>query len=160
MNISLLRALVTGCYSGYAKKMPGTAGTLAAAAFLWFLALVFRTDSTILALVLFLASVLFGTPALEYLLRRSVLSSDEDPQEVVIDEFAGYYLCMLFFPPDALHCTLGIIAFRLFDITKPGPIKALERLPGALGVMADDLLAGLFAALSLLAVLYAVSTFS
>ncbi len=83
-------------------------------------------------------------------------SSDEDPKEVVIDEAAGQWLAAL--PCPFLAATPGTAAlawlaafalFRFFDIAKPWPVSAAERLPGAVGVMADDLVAGALAAASL-----------
>ncbi len=76
-----------------------------------------------------------------------------DPNEVVIDEVAGQALALaglhLAFPGPSPW--IGVVAafalFRLLDIAKPGPIGALERLPGGVGIMADDLLAGLVVAL-------------
>ena len=85
-------------------------------------------------------------------------SPSKDPSEVVIDEIAGQLLAAA---PLALlpWPTLGWIGwalafalFRLFDIFKPGPVAWADRQPGALGVMADDLIAGLLAALCLLAI--------
>lgn len=74
----------------------------------------------------------------------------EDPQMVVSDEVMGTLVSVACtaqttggaFWPRAL---LGLALFRLFDIWKPGPVHALERLPGGLGIAADDLLAGIFA---------------
>jgi phosphatidylglycerophosphatase A len=76
-----------------------------------------------------------------------------DPNEVVIDEIAGQAIALaglhIAFPgPAPWPGVLAAFAlFRLLDVTKPGPIGALERLPGGLGIMADDLLAGLVVAL-------------
>jgi phosphatidylglycerophosphatase A len=65
----------------------------------------------------------------------------------VIDEFAGQWIALLpLAAPSPLGLLLAFALFRLFDIAKPGPIDAAQRLPGATGVMADDILAGLAAA--------------
>ena len=70
-----------------------------------------------------------------------------DPQTVVVDEAAGQCIALL---PAALNpwaFAAGFVLFRLFDIVKPWPIRLAERrIPGALGVMVDDVLAGLYAA--------------
>jgi len=69
----------------------------------------------------------------------------EDPSQVVIDEVAGYLLTMLFFPLTWKGFLVGFLLFRAFDIFKPFPIRWLERkLPGAIGIVVDDLAAGLF----------------
>lgn len=81
----------------------------------------------------------------------------EDPSECVIDELAGQWLAcagVLFAPASAAELALAFLLFRLFDILKPWPISAAEKLPGGLGVMADDMLAGLAAAIIAAAVQY------
>ena len=73
-------------------------------------------------------------------------AGSKDPGRVVIDEIAGYLLTMIGSPPDVLPIVAGFLLFRLFDILKPPPIKYLERaLFSGLGVMADDLMAGVYA---------------
>jgi phosphatidylglycerophosphatase A len=69
----------------------------------------------------------------------------EDPSYVVIDEIAGQLLTFLFVPYGTLNLVLGTIAFRVFDIWKPYPIRKLESFNNGVGVMADDLLAGVYA---------------
>ena len=73
----------------------------------------------------------------------------EDPSFVVIDEAAGQLLTFLFLPVNAFNLILGFAAFRLFDIWKPFPIRKLESLRKGVGIMADDLLAGVYANLVL-----------
>jgi phosphatidylglycerophosphatase A len=73
----------------------------------------------------------------------------EDPSFVVIDEVAGQLLVFLFLPVNAFNLILGFAAFRLFDIWKPFPIRKLEPLGKGVGIMADDLLAGVYANLVL-----------
>jgi phosphatidylglycerophosphatase A len=74
----------------------------------------------------------------------------EDPGEVVVDEVAGSWVALA--GATALNgyiIAAAFLLFRLFDIWKPFPIRRLERLPGGIGIMADDLLAGVYAALVL-----------
>ncbi len=68
----------------------------------------------------------------------------EDPSFIVIDEVAGQLLTFLLLPVNASNLILGTLIFRLFDIWKPFPIRKLESLKGGVGIMADDLLAGVF----------------
>jgi phosphatidylglycerophosphatase A len=75
-------------------------------------------------------------------------SGIEDPSFVVIDEVAGQLLTFLFLPVNAWNLFLGLAAFRIFDMWKPFPIRKLESLPGGFGIMADDLLAGVYGALA------------
>lgn len=75
----------------------------------------------------------------------------KDPGAIVIDEVAGQWLTLVPFAPDIPTYVLGFVLFRLFDIVKPWPIRLLERrVPGGLGVMLDDLLAGALALVVLL----------
>lgn len=82
----------------------------------------------------------------------------KDPSEVILDEFAAMPLVFLFNPyalsgkSSLLIVLLGFLLFRLFDITKPFGVRALERLPGGLGVVMDDVLAAVYANLALQAV--------
>jgi len=73
----------------------------------------------------------------------------KDPAAIVIDEVAGMALAVLAFPLTLPTLAVGFLLFRLFDITKPFPARASQRAPGGLGVMADDLIAGLYAAIVL-----------
>ena len=80
-------------------------------------------------------------------LASAAISDDtgiKDPSYVVIDEVAGQLVTFLFLPVSALNLVLGTIAFRFFDIWKPFPIRRLESLENGIGVMADDLLAGIY----------------
>ncbi len=76
-------------------------------------------------------------------------SGIEDPSFVVIDEVAGQLLTFLFLPVNILNLILGFAAFRCFDIWKPFPIRKLEPLGKGVGIMADDLMAGIYANLFL-----------
>lgn len=69
-----------------------------------------------------------------------------DPQEVVIDELVGYLIATVFFEPTVKNLLLGFIAFRVFDIWKPWPVNVLqERLKGGIGIVMDDVAAGVYA---------------
>jgi phosphatidylglycerophosphatase A len=71
-------------------------------------------------------------------------ADDKDPKWVVADEVAGQSLALLISPPSLLSYAAAFVFFRFFDILKPFPINRLEKLEGAAGVFADDLMAGLF----------------
>ena len=68
-----------------------------------------------------------------------------DPSEVVIDEVAGMWWAALLLPASPYDLVAVFFLFRLFDVVKPAPISRLERLPGGLGIVADDVAAGLLA---------------
>ena len=69
----------------------------------------------------------------------------KDSSKVVIDEVAGMAIALLFVPQTIVYLLAGLVAFRFFDIVKPLGIKKLELLPKGWGVMADDVLAGIYA---------------
>jgi phosphatidylglycerophosphatase A len=69
-----------------------------------------------------------------------------DPREIVIDELCGYLIAMIGHPVSFASILTGFLLFRLFDIWKPWPIRLIDRkLPGGAGIMADDILAGIYA---------------
>ena len=68
---------------------------------------------------------------------------EHDPSVIVIDEWVGQWLAFTMLPVTFQTGLIGFIAFRFFDILKPGPVKRMERLPNGLGVMADDVMAGI-----------------
>ena len=80
--------------------------------------------------------------------RAETLLGRKDPGAVVVDEVAGQLIAFLFVPwrAGAWAVVAGFVAFRLFDIWKPYPVRRLEGLGGGLGIVADDMLAGFYAA--------------
>ncbi len=128
---------------GYAPVAPGTAGSLLTAVVLglW--------PFSRAALVLFFVAVtLAGLWAAG---RAERALGGKDPGAIVIDEVAGMTLAVLGVPITPLTLAVGFLLFRLFDIVKPPPARAVQRWPGGPGVMADDLVAGLYALAVLLA---------
>ena len=131
--------------AGFGKPGPGTWGSVAA--FLLWAAYVFpfhpSPTARLIALLVGIAlTLLIGVPAATVVARES---GRKDPQIVVIDEVAGVWIALLFCPPDWLHGILCLILFRLFDITKPFPVRQLEQLPEGWGIVFDDVAAGLYA---------------
>ena len=81
-------------------------------------------------------------------------NSDLDPSEVVVDEFAGQLIVSAAAGLNPWLHILGFFLFRFFDIVKPQPIRFLESLPGGVGIMADDVAAGIAAAVIILGIVY------
>ncbi len=131
--------------AGLGKPGPGTWGSVAAFLLWAAAAIVFRVPAqTLLILLLagiFLSTAL-GVPAATIAARES---GRHDPGFVVIDEVAGQWITLLWSPADWRHGLIALILFRLFDITKPFPVRRLERLPEGWGIVFDDLGAGLYA---------------
>jgi phosphatidylglycerophosphatase A len=112
----------------------------------WFLPNYWLDGLTLFAA--FLAAAI-GIPAATVVAQES---GREDPGHVVIDEVAGQWLTLAACRPDWPHAVVALALFRLFDITKPWPIRKLEALPGGWGIMLDDLAAGLFGLVALLVI--------
>ncbi|MGA3135096.1 MAG: phosphatidylglycerophosphatase A [Terracidiphilus sp.] len=131
--------------AGFGKPGPGTWGSVAAvllwAAYAWLAHPAPLTHTLTLVLAIALA-LLFGIPASTIVARESGL---HDPQFVVIDEVIGQWITLLFSPFDWRHALIALVLFRLFDITKPFPVRQLEKLPAGWGIVLDDVGAGLYA---------------
>lgn len=72
-------------------------------------------------------------------------STEKDPQEIVLDEVVGMFIALSGFAFTVPHVIVGFCLFRFFDILKPWPISAIEKMPGASGILMDDVIAGAFA---------------
>ena len=134
--------LATGLGSGYSPFAPGTAGTLVGLVLFWPLAPL----GPAIQVVALLALCALAVPAATREARRCGL---HDPGLVVVDEVAGIWVTLLFLPFTAVTAALGFLLFRIMDIWKPWPARQLEHLPEGWGIMADDLMAGVYANLLL-----------
>ncbi len=130
--------IATGFFVGRLGLAPGTLGTLVGIPIVY---LVSFNIWTILATigVLFIIGLITSNEIIR-------ISRDSDPEEVVIDEIVGYVTCFLLVDPTLKTYILAFILFRIIDIFKPFPVNLFEKLPGAYGVMMDDLIAGLMTA--------------
>lgn len=156
----VLALAIATCGVGYLPLAPGTWGSLLAVPlFLGWRALILRVSAIFQAeaqrQALYTASmlVLIATVTLAGVwaaTRTERLSGRKDPRKVVIDEVAGQLIAFLFIPlamPLNWWIILtGFLLFRLFDIVKPYPAGRLEALESGLGIMADDVVAGAYAA--------------
>jgi len=135
-RVALLVSSVGGV--GRAPIAPGTAGSAAALALF---ALIRLADSPVLEIAAILFLLLVGTwsaGVAERVLGRS------DPGQVVIDEVVGLLLTLALIPVGVRGALVGFALFRVFDIIKPFPCARLEKLDGGVGIMADDVMAGLY----------------
>jgi len=137
--------LATGLGVGLVCPAPGTIGGLWGLPLAWAVGLLSTTNAQILAIVLIgLASVAVCSAA------ARALGGTKDPQAIVLDEIAALPIVFLGVEPAGPAVWLaGWLLFRLFDITKPPPIRIFERLPGGWGIMADDWVAAVAACVSL-----------
>ena len=128
---------------GFFKPAPGSWGSAAAVVLAAILAMLSPWLLEIGTLLVCLLGVLAAG-------RYQTVTSRHDAPEVVIDEVAGQWIALLAVPLDWRWYLLAFLLFRLFDIVKPGPVRMAENLPGGIGVMADDIVAGVLAAACLL----------
>lgn len=130
----------TGFGVGFLPLAPGTWGTLLGA-LVWWAAF---ADASPLAQVTAAATLAAGAGwLLHFLCARRRLHDDP---ALVLDEVAGVWVALLFVPPEPLLLVAACVLFRLFDIWKPWPVSWADRqVGGGLGVLLDDLLAGLLA---------------
>ncbi len=130
--------LATSGFSGYIRVAPGTFGTLTGIPLVYLISISAMPVALALLLLVIAVSVIVSGRAREYL-------EGEDPREIVCDEVSGFCVALFGLQFNWMNLILGFILFRFFDILKPFPIKAVERrLAGGAGIVADDLMAGVY----------------
>jgi len=153
MRISQLIATI--CYVGHLRPAPGTWGSLVALPAAWGL---HALGGPWLLLIATFAAFFIGIWATAHETRGK---ADHDPSEIVIDEVVGQWIALLPLSFGAAYVGAPVTAlwpgwiaafvlFRLFDITKPGPVGWADRRGDPAGVMLDDVIAGVFAAIGVL----------
>ena len=146
MKNRIITILASFFYLGYSPFAPGTMGTLGAV-LLYYLLISFLTDIqyVIVTIILAVFGIIISFKAVN-------IYKNDDPKEIVIDEVVGYLVAMAFILPTATNIILGFFLFRFFDIVKPFPARRLEKLKGGYGVVLDDVAAGIWTNLVLIAV--------
>ena len=138
---------------GRSKYAPGTMGSLIGVLVGSFLILNLDIKFYLIFLIIFIIISYYLCEA------HLKLYNKKDPKEVVIDEISGQFIAILgcVYSENLTHIVLSLllsfILFRFFDITKIGPIKKFEKFPNGIGIMADDIVAGLFAFVTQAAIL-------
>jgi phosphatidylglycerophosphatase A len=145
-------ALATGFGSGYSPFAPGTAGSLVGLVLFWPLQ---RLDLG-LQVVVVIAVFVLGVAVAGDVARRV---GREDPGIVVVDEVVGMWISLLALPWGPGVAFAGFFLFRIMDVVKPFPARRLEDLPAGWGIMADDVMAGIYANVALRLGLLLVSRF-
>jgi len=139
---NLLRNFILKCSSsfffiGYLPFIPGTFGSLAGVGIFY----LYGPDKAGYFIALFFLLLLgFLTSG-----RAERLLARKDPPCIVIDEVCGMMIALSFIPPDTRLVVLGFIFFRIFDMLKIYPASRMQHFKGSLGVMADDIVAGIYA---------------
>ena len=150
----LIRAVVTGLGIGFLPLAPGTWASGATVLLVAFIHWVVPTRE---ALVLGGILVLLTPLAVVFSTRYSQAENHPDPSQVVIDEIIGQMVCFLWIPISIFSLAVGFLMFRFFDIVKPFPVRTCERLPGGMGIVCDDVAAGLYAGVLLSILLWLLS---
>jgi phosphatidylglycerophosphatase A len=141
---ALVIVLATAGGAGYVPVASGTVGSLVALPLVPWLARV-RDDSLVLALALVVGIVTLAVWAAS---RAEVIFGGKDHSRIVIDEVAGMAMAALFAPATWRAAAIAFVTFRLLDIVKPFPAGAIDRgVPGGIGVVGDDVVAGAYAGL-------------
>lgn len=130
--------IATFGYVGYFPIAPGTAGSFAALALYGVLRWSGSHGLELVAIVVVLAVGIWAASATERALER------KDPGVVVIDEVVGMLITIAFMPLSWWGILAGFLIFRVLDVIKPFPAGRLEHLPAGLGIMADDVMAGVY----------------
>ncbi len=141
MRGRLYKMIASVFYIGYLPVAPGTLGSLAAIVLYYF---IYR--NTVIMTVITLMVIILGFITSG---RVEKLFGEKDPGEIVIDELSGMLISMYRIPPAMGYVVTGFLLFRFFDIVKPRPIRDLERFKGSIGIMSDDLVAGVYTNLAL-----------
>ena len=132
----LIKLISSLFYLGYSPVIPGTIGSLGGVA-LWLLV----RNNQIAYIVLILAVIILGFLTCG---RAERIFHQKDSARIVIDEAAGMLIALFLVPQKLFWLVVGFFLYRALDILKPFPIRRLEALSGAPGVMLDDLAAGLY----------------
>ncbi len=141
----IILMIAQGAFAGRAPIAPGTVGTLVGV-----LLFLFVKDLPAAGyLAVCVAVILVGVWSAG---RAEKLLGKKDHSSIVIDEIAGYLLSLFMLPPDWRYMAAGFFLFRFFDILKPYPLNTLQRVGGGLGVMLDDIGAGIYTNIALQAV--------
>ena len=138
MKKGIARLIATFFYVGYFPYAPGTLGTLAAIP-LYYIVSGLPYYLYILFVVLFIVISVWASGIAEG------IYGEKDPGYIVADEVSGYLVTMTLVPLTLTNVVIGFFLFRLFDIVKPPPSRQSERLKGGLGVVMDDVVAGVYA---------------
>lgn len=154
---SLAVAIATGLGLGFIPVGPGTFGSLLGVAICYGLIARFKFTPEILQQAILVVSVVLSIVGIWASARAERIFDRKDASQIVIDEVCGQLISYAFLAAALgriggdwrLALVIGFVLFRLFDIAKPYPIRRLESIGPGLGVMADDILAGVYAAVAL-----------
>ncbi|MCX5705664.1 MAG: phosphatidylglycerophosphatase A [Candidatus Omnitrophica bacterium] len=137
----LVKLISSFFFVGYLPLVPGTFGSLAGLAIFFFV----KGSAFDLVFVTFIVTVLGFLASQE----AEKVFNKKDDRRIVIDEVSGMLISLLFLPPDPAIIFFAFLIFRALDTLKPYPANGLQRLKGGLGVMSDDIVAGIYTNITL-----------
>ena len=148
MKLKLAEIIGTVLYVGKSPLAPGTVGSLVALV-MWFILKPSIIDPLFLLLtgVIFFVGIAVSTLLIE-------AWNKKDPKEIVIDEWVGMWISLYLVPHEIIWGLVSFFFFRLFDIFKPGPVQIMDDMDDSIGVMMDDVVAGILACLVTQSLLY------
>ena len=138
------KLFLTFFYTGFFPKAPGTAGSIAGVLVALVILKLFNLPTTILLLL----SILITIIAIKEINKYEKISNTHDSKEIVIDEVVGVWIAISLTNATIIEIILALIFFRIFDIWKPSYIGKIDKkAKGGIGVMGDDILAGVIASI-------------
>lgn len=146
---STIRFVATWFGCGLAPRAPGTMGTIGAVPLVWLL----NQAGSMIYLAVTLTFAVGGVLIAQFYEQN--ISTEHDAPEFVLDEVAGFLITMALVPLTWFNLLVGFALFRVLDVIKPFPISWIDKnVPGGMGAMADDLVAGILASAALQAMLH------
>ena len=144
MKNELAKIISTIFYIGYSKYFPGTIGSLLAIPTGM---LILKIGGVVALLIFIFILTLIALFSIEIYIKEHQSS---DPKEIIIDEFIGQLIVLIFTSFSSLAIFIGFLLFRFFDISKLYPVNKVEKIRGPIGVLADDIVAGLMTCIIIL----------
>jgi len=136
MQKALIKTISTFFYVGFLPFIPGTFGSLAGLVLYYYIK---NNNPAYISVTIFLAILGVITAG-----KAENLFNKKDPRYVVIDEVVGILISFMFLPLNISLIVIGFLLFRLMDTLKPYPACVFERMHGGLGIMGDDIVAGIY----------------
>ncbi len=148
MNLRISEIIGTVFYVGRSPFAPGTMGSLVAL-LVWYILKPSIIDPLFLLITggVFFIGIAVSTVLID-------VWNEKDPKEIVIDEWVGMWISLYLVPHTILWGLVAFFFFRVFDILKPGPVQVMDDMDDAIGVMMDDVVAGILACLVTQSLLY------
>lgn len=147
MKEKVIKFLACGFGAGLLPVAPGTFGTLVGIP-VCLLGLPLSWPLRLLVVLVLLALSIYIAGRAEIIYRK------KDDQRIVIDEIIGFQVAMLPVDITVLHLCAAFVLFRIFDILKPFPLRDLQKMPGGLGIVLDDVAAGIYAGVVMMLLTY------